>query len=219
MRRVWPRIEPKLLADFGSFSVSQLSDACSARGALGKPIERLHGKGFVIGTALTVSTLGHGDNLAPYAALKLLRPGDIVVIASQGCDVCALIGDNLVGMMRNAGAAAVITDGLIRDAVGLDSIGLPVHAAGYSPKAPSKRGPGTVGLSIQIGDTTIESGDLIAADEDGVVVVPAAMIAEVLVSLRRVEAKDREKQAFIRSGGRCPEDLDKWLDEVGVDWQ
>jgi 4-hydroxy-4-methyl-2-oxoglutarate aldolase len=219
IRRVWPRIEPKLLADFGSFSASQLSDAFSGNGAIGKPIQRLHGKGVVFGSALTVSTLGHADNLAPYAALKLLQPGDVVIIASNGCEDSALIGDNLVGMMRNAGAVAVITDGLIRDASGLEAIGLPVHAAGYSPKAPAKKGPGTVGLSIQIGQTTIEPGDLVVADQDGVVIVPASALTAALDALRQIESKDKEKQAFIRSGGKSPNDLDKLLAQVGVDWQ
>jgi len=219
IRRVWPRIEPKLLADFGSFSASQLSDACGGRGAIGKPIERLHGKGVVFGSALTVSTLGRPDNLAHYAALKLLQPGDVVIIASDGCEASALIGDNLLGMMRNAGAVAVITDGLVRDSAGLDAIGLPVHAAGYSPKAPSKQGPGTVGMPIQIGQTTIESGDLVVADQDGVMVVPASGLAAALVALRDIESKDKEKQAFIHSGGKFPSDLDKLLAQVGVDWR
>ena len=186
---------------------------------IGKPIVRLHGKGVVFGSVLTVSTLGHADNLAPYAALKLVQPGDVVIIASDGCEASALIGDNLLGMMRNAGAVAVITDGLIRDSVGLDAIGLPVHAAGYSPKAPSKKGPGTVGMPIQIAQATIGSGDLVIADQDGVVVLPASGLAAALVALRNIETKDREKQAFIHSGGKSPSDLDELLAQVGVDWQ
>ena len=219
MRRAWSRIDQKLLAEFRGFSVSQFSDACGGRGTIGNPVQRRHGKGVVLGTALTVSTLGHPDNLAPYAALTLLQPGDVVVISSHGCEKCALVGDNLVGMMRNAGAAALITDGLIRDAVGLDAIGLPVHSAGYSPKAPSKAGPGTVGLLIQIGEATIEAGDLVVADQDGVVVVPAASLTDVLTVLRRMECKDREKQTFVRGGGLMPSDLDKMLTAAGVDWQ
>jgi len=219
LRRNWPRIDPKLLSSFGSFFSSQLSDAHSECGVIGLPIKRLHGKGVIMGTALTVSTYGAADNLAPYAALKLAQPGDIVVIASQLCDSSALIGDNLVGLMRNAGVVGVITDGLVRDAVGLDAIGLPIHARGYCPKAPTKQGPGTVGLPIQLFGVTIESGDFVIADEDGIVVVAPSLLLEMLEKLKHIQSKDQVKMDLIKSGGTLPPDLDALLDRVGIDWQ
>lgn len=172
-----------------------------------------------MGSALTVSTLGAADNLAPYAALKLAQPGDVVVIASQSCDSSALIGDNLVGLMRNAGVLGVITDGLVRDVVGLESIGLPVHARGYSPKAPTKQGPGTVGLPIQISGVTIEAGDFVIADEDGIVCVAPALLLGMLEKLHNIQRKDQAKINLIQSGGKLPPDLDGLLDQIGIDWQ
>lgn len=186
---------------------------------IGGPIKRLHGKGVVMGSALTVSTLGAADNLAPYAALKLARPGDVVVIASQCCDSSALIGDNLAGLMKNAGVLGVITDGLVRDAVGLDAAGLPVHARGYSPKAPTKQGPGTVGLPVQIAGITIEAGDFVIADEDGIVCVTPARLSGMLEKLTNIQLKDQIKTKFIQSGGTLPPDLDALLDHIGVEWQ
>lgn len=219
LRRDWPRIDPKLLSRFGSFSSSQVSDAHAACGVIGEPIKRLHGKGVMMGSALTVSTLGAADNLAPYAALKFAKPGDIVVIESRLCDASALIGDNLVGLMRNAGVLGVITDGLVRDAVGLESMGLAIHARGYSPKAPSKQGPGTVGLPIQISGVTIESGDFVIADEDGIVCVAPSRLIGILDTLQEIQRKDLEKMNLIYSGGTRPPDLDAWLDRIGIDWQ
>lgn len=172
-----------------------------------------------MGSALTVSTLGAADNLAPYAALKLAQPGDVLVIASQSCDSTALIGDNLVGLMRNAGVLGVITDGLVRDAVGLDTIGLPIHARGYSPKAPTKQGPGTVGLPIQLGGVTIASGDFVIADEDGVVSVAPWLLPEMLEKLQQIQSKDQAKMDLINSGGKLPPDLDALLSRVGIAWQ
>jgi 4-hydroxy-4-methyl-2-oxoglutarate aldolase len=219
IRRDWSRIDPKLLNSFGSFFSSQLSDAHSECGVIGLPIKRLHGKGVIMGSALTVSTLGAADNLAPYAALKLAQPGDIVVIASQSCDSSALIGDNLVGLMRNAGVVGVVTDGLVRDAVGLEAIGLPIHARGYCPKAPSKQGPGTVGLPIQLSGVTINSGDFVIADEDGVVSVAPSLLIEILEKLQYIQRKDQAKMDLINSGATLPPDLDALLDLVGIDWQ
>ena len=219
LRRNWPRIDPKLLSSFGGFSSSQLSDAHPKSGVIGLPVKRLHGKGVIVGTALTVSTFGAADNLAPYAALKFAQPGDVVVIASQSCDSSALIGDNLVGLMRNAGVVGVITDGLVRDAVGLETIGLPIHARGYSPQAPTKQGPGAVGLPIQFCGVTIESGDFVIADEDGVVSVAPSLLLDILDKLQHIQRKDQVKMDLINSGATLPPDLDALLDLVGIDWQ
>ena len=218
IRAEWTRTEPRLIASLGSFSASQFSDACAGRGVLPSFIRRLHGKGVVVGSALTVSTMGRPDNLAPYAALKVLRPGDVVVIASDGCQEAALIGDNLVGLMRNAGAVAVVTDGLVRDAAGLDALCLPVHAAGHCPRAPSKQGPGAGGLPLQIGGIEISSGDLIVADADGVVAVPRTALAGLLTALQQIENKDQIKSRFIQAGGTVPLDLDEWLAKAGLRW-
>lgn len=217
--RAWRRIEPRLLNSLGSFSASQVSDARGGLGVFPPAIARRHGSGVVVGSALTVSTQGRADNLAPYAALKLIQPGDVVVIASDACRETALIGDNLVGLMRNAGAVAVITDGLIRDAVGLDGLDLPVHAAGYCPKAPTKQGPGSVGLPIEVGGVTVIPGDLIIADRDGVVAVPQAELSSVLARLQQIEANDQIKTRFVQSGGTVPQDLDNLLVKVGVRWE
>ena len=219
LRRDWPRIDPKLLNSFSAFFSSQLSDANPECGVIGLPIKRLHGKGVIMGSALTVSTLGAADNLAPYAALKLAQPGDVVVIASQACDASALIGDNIVGLMRNAGVVGVITDGLVRDAVGLDAIGLPIHARGYSPKAPTKQGPGTVGLPIQLAGVTIAPGDFVIADEDGVVIVAPWLLPEMLEKLQQIQSKDQAKMDLINAGGTLPPDLDALLSRVGIAWQ
>lgn len=219
LRRDWPRIEPELLSRFGSFCASQMSDANAGCGVLESTIRRLHGKGVMMGSALTVSTMGAADNLAPYAALKFIRPGDVVVIASQGCESSALIGDNLVGLMRNAGALGVITDGFVRDAVGLAECGLPIHARGYYPKAPTKQGPGTVGLPIQISGVNIEAGDFVIADEDGVVCIASSLLLETLEKLHDIQHKDQAKFDFIQSGGTVPADLDALLGHVGIVWQ
>jgi len=219
IRRDWSRVTPELLSSFGVFCSSQVSDANAGLGVLGLPIKRLHGKGVILGSALTVSTMGTADNLALYAALKFSQPGDIVVIASQHCDSSALIGDNLLGLMRNAGILGVITDGLVRDAIGLDSIGLPIHARGYSPKAPTKQGPGTVGLPIQIAGVTIEAGDFVIADEDGVVCVAPSLLLGMLEKLQHIQHRDQEKINFIKAGGAIPADLDILLDQAGVSWQ
>jgi len=75
-----------------------------------------------------------------------------------------------------------------------------VHAAGYSPQAASKQGPRTVGMPIQIGQITIESGDLVVADQDGVMVVPASGLAAALVALRDIESKDKRKTSLYPFG-------------------
>src|SRR5690606_26363629 len=129
---------------------------------------------------------GARDNLAPYAALAFAKPGDVLVIATEDYEPASVSGDIMVGMARNAGVAGVVTDGMVRDIPGLDAVGIPVFARGVSPNSPQKDGPGTIGLPVVIGGLAIGPGDLIAADGDGVVVVPRETIAATAAALAEV---------------------------------
>ena len=111
---------------------------------------------------------------APYAALKFAQPGDVLVVAVDGNSAASVIGDVLLGMARNAGIVAAVTDGMVRDIAGIDEVGIPVFAQGLSPNSPFKDGPGEIGGAITLGGTTVRAGDLVVGDIDGVVVVPRA---------------------------------------------
>lgn len=155
------------------------------------------------GVALTCDA-GPADNLALIHTLADVQPGDVVVAATHGHTACAITGDLVLGMARNAGAVGFVTDGCVRDLPGIRQVGLPAYCVGVTPNSPHRSGPGTVGLPVTIAGQPVASGDVVVADEDGVVVVPQARLAEVLARLPAIrEAEARADQA-VREGATRP---------------
>ncbi len=213
----WPRVTIQPYPVFLQASSNQFSDAMGGRGTLKHPLRRFSGGARLMGLALPVWT-APGDNLAPYAALKVIQPGDILVVASASYTGCALLGDHIMGLLNNAKAAGMITDGLVRDLEGLRDINLPVYAAGTSPLVPTKHGPGTVGLPITLGSVVIHPGDLVIADDDGIVIVPPAEFAEVSDKLIALRERDAALEQRVRAGATEPPDFEQLLERVGVRW-
>lgn len=183
-----PTIEQ--IAAFQGVPTGFVVDAMDGSGALSPKIRPL-GEGrdlncVAAGPALTVDT-GPADVLALMASLKFIQPGDIVISAFGDYQGCAACGDRVAGMMRNNKAAGFITDGPMRDYIGVVEAGLPVWSCGINPNSPVAQGPGRIGLPIQIGGMEVESGDMIVADRDGVVVVPFEMIPQVITRLERIK--------------------------------
>jgi len=139
-----------------------------------------------------------------------------MLIATGAYEGAAVIGDVVVGMMRNAGIVAAVTDGLVRDVQGIAEVGLPVYARGLTPNSPFKHGPGTVGLPIAIGGQAVEAGDLVVGDGDGVVIVPRWRIAEAATELAAIREKERGMDALVKSGATAPSWLAARLTGDGV---
>ena len=151
------------------------------------------------GPALTCDA-GPADNLAVFAALEQLRPGDVIVAACAGHTGCAVTGDLLLGMARNGGASGFVTDGCVRDVPGIRQVGLPCFAVGVTPNSPAREGPGTVGFPIVVGGVAIATGDIVAGDQDGIVVVPFDRIDACIERLVRVRSAEAELDAKVRGG-------------------
>ncbi len=209
IRADFERVSAETLDAFRDVPTGWVADAAGRRGALCHGIRQLAGAGRFVGTALTVQTRP-ADNLAPYAALKVARPGDVLMVATDDCESVAVIGDILLGMARNAGVVAAVTDGLVRDIEGIRKLGLPTFARGLTPNSPFKDGPGSIGLAISLGGMPVSPGDLVVGDEDGVVVVPRESAAAVATALTEVREKERRMDAAVAAGATAPE----WLDAV-----
>jgi regulator of RNase E activity RraA len=113
-------------------------------------------------------------------------PGTVLVVAGGGTSRSAIIGGLLVREMQNAGIAGLVTDGLVRDSQEIRQSGFGVWCRGVTPIASQKKGPARVGGSVSIGGVVVRDGDLVIADEDGVVIWPQERIDELLT---RAEAK------------------------------
>lgn len=169
------------------------------------------------GPALTVES-GPADILALLASLTLIQPGDIVVNSFHGHQGCASAGDRVCAMARNNGAAGLITDGPARDYPGLVEVGMPLWCTGLNPNTPYGNGPGKVGLPIQIGGQHVETGDMIVADHDGVVVVPFSQIDAVITALQTVISLETELDAKVQEGLKVPPAIEELLESGKVEF-
>ena len=192
---------------FAGLPTGFIIDAMNGRGALDGAVKPIAGGAAFCGVALPCEA-GPSDNLAVFGALEAAQPGDVVVCASDGFRATAIIGDLLAGMMKNAGIAAFVTDGFVRDIVGIRAVGLPCYAAGVTPNSPVRNGPGTVGLPVVVGGVVVGPGDIVVGDEDGVVVVPSARIAETLARLPLVRKAEADLEAKVKAGLVMPDFID-----------
>ena len=192
IHRGFDRPDPKLVEKFKGAQTSHLTDAMDGRGALDYWIKPLDASQSVFaGPAITAHSYP-ADIVGMFGAVSEAQPGDVIVVANDSYTETAVVGDLAVGMMRNKGVAAFVTDGLARDKAGILATGVPVFSRGVSPNSPGCYGQGTVGIPVTLGGVHVSPGDIIVGDEDAVVVVPLARaeeIAERLVEIRTAEAK------------------------------
>ena len=125
--------------------------------------------------------------------------------AGDGFTGTAIVGDNMAAMARNRKVAAIVADGLVRDSAGVVGVGLPMFARGITPNSCAKSGPGRIGLPVVVGGVSVEAGDVVVGDLDGVVVIPRAQLDAVLDRLAAVRRAEAALQEKIAGGLDCPE--------------
>jgi 4-hydroxy-4-methyl-2-oxoglutarate aldolase len=208
-RRDWTRPPAERVEALRGTPTGFVVDALGGAAALDYRIKpAIAGQDSFCGVALTCDT-GPADNLALCVALADIVPGDVIVAATGGFTGCAVTGDLVLGMARNAGAVGFVTDGCVRDLPGLRAVGLPAFCVGITPDSPARSGPGTVGLPVVVGGRRIASGDVLVADADGVVVVPQDRLEEVLARLPAIRTAEAEMDRRVREGLRRPPFLDR----------
>jgi 4-hydroxy-4-methyl-2-oxoglutarate aldolase len=200
LRRTFERAPNDVVQRFAGAQTGQIVDAMFGRGALAhevKPVDPE--KAAFVGTALTVET-GPSDNLAILAALAVAQAGDVIITASDAFSTTAVVGDNVAWMAKNKGVVAIVIDGMARDSEGIVGVGLPVFSRGITPNSCVKTGPGKIGLPIVCAGVAVQSGDIVAGDRDGVVVIPRADASRIADALAEVLRAEKETQAKIAKG-------------------
>ena len=204
IRRKFSRPPADIVTRFSGVPLAFICDAMNGGGALDYRIKPVPGTPETfVGVALTCYC-GPGDNLAVAGAGVLAQAGDVVMAATDGFTGLAVVGDLLIGMMKNRGVAVFVTDGVVRDLADLRRIALPCFAAGVTPNSVHRSGPGTVGFAITIGGTAVSSGDIVIGDCDGVVVVPRDRAADVLERLNAVRANEAGLLTKVQAGLDAP---------------
>ena len=179
--RDFERPSPELIRRFEKHDTAKLVDSMGGYGAMHFEIKPLENHMRILGTALTVLTRP-GDALYVKKAIDETRPGDVIVIAAGGYkDVC-VIGERLGYFFKRKGAAGIIVDGAIRDAVGMVADSPPTFARSTCIRIFGSTGPGAINVPVSCGGVTVNPGDIILGDRDGVAVVPredAARVADL----------------------------------------
>lgn len=150
----------------------------------------------VTGPAFTVHTRP-GDNLAIHQALDFVQPGEVLVIAGGGDRSRSLIGGLACNYAIRRGVAGIIVDGVVRDVTEIAELPVPIFALGVSHQGPYKDGPGAIGGPVAIRGTSVDTGDVVITDEDGVAFVPRNRITEALDGAGRIIRNEKESMAAI----------------------
>ncbi|MEW6340709.1 MAG: RraA family protein [Pseudomonadota bacterium] len=209
------RVPPELVAEASKFQAAILADVAGRRGTLNGRVKPLSPKMKVAGPAVTVE-VRPGDNLAIHAALAIARPGDVIVVDGKGDQTCALIGEIMATQAHATGIAGFVIDAAVRDSHELVHGDFPVFSAGLNPCGPTKSVAGRVNAPISAGGTSVNPGDLVVGDADGVVVIPRHDVPKILeLAQKKVEAEAR-RIAAIKNGDTRATWLEKELRAVGM---
>ncbi len=183
-------------------SATFASDASGGQGVLPSWIHALIPDVRAVGPAF-VALMGQDDNLGVRAAMTASPPpGSVLVVAGGSTSRTATIGGLLALELQQAGIAALVTDGLVRDAKEIRQAQFGVWCRGVTPIASHKSGPAAVGgtATVSLGGTIIHNGDLVIADEDGVVIWPQEHIEDLLVRARAKLEQDNARLAKLQEG-------------------
>lgn len=193
------RADAATVDGLGSAGTATVHEAIGRRGYLGPELAPIQRDVRVGGSAVTV--LSHpGDNLMIHAAVECCRPGDVLVVAVTAPSTHGGFGDLLAASLTAHGVRGLVTDAAVRDTMDLREMGFPVWTRHVSCQGTVKNTPGSVNVPIVVGGIAIEPGDVMCADDDGVVVVPRDEADWALERTNERLAKESATRARLEAG-------------------
>lgn len=213
--RDFERVSPDLVRQAAEFQAAILADVAGRRGALHGRVRALRPRMQVAGPALTVE-VRPGDNLMIHAAISLAKPGDVLVIDGKGDQTSALMGTIMMTACQQLGIAGVVVDGAVRNSLELEDMGFPVFSVGTNPNGPTKNVAGRIGHPISCGGVSVNPGDFVLADADGVVVIEREKLASLIPVARKKVEDEAKRIAQIKAGNTAAGWLNASLVAAGV---
>lgn len=208
------RPAPQIIEEFKKYSAGNASDGMRGSGTMRHQIKPVYNCGGFVGPAVTLH-LSVGDSLLVCRAIEVAQPSDVLVIDANGTCDNAVWGDIRSLACKVKGLAGVVIDGAVRDIEGIRETGFPVYARAVTCRSSSKNTHGEINVPISCGGISVSPGDIIIADESGVVAVPPAWSEQVLAVCRKKVEAEAAMRAQALAGQVIPEAFLKQMQQLG----
>ena len=186
----------KQLSEFGAATIHE---AAGQIGALPGYLKPISADMRICGTAYPIHCLAR-SNINLHEVIYMARPGDVLIASLEGCPDAGYWGDILTCAAQEKGLGGLVIDGCVRDADDIEKLGFPVFARGLNILGTGKERGGSIGEPITIGKIRINPGDAVIGDRDGVVVIPAAQIDDVISASKMREEKEDDVRKRLKAG-------------------